>query len=106
MTAMTVTYDFHRMSEEGVEVELTVIPEIYVVVGDSAYFSDSDGFLMMCPVYDMMSAKSDLTTFAAVNAKWWDEGDYGHDVPNEVSDGSARVCAALTAMHGMASFNR
>ena len=111
-----VRYAYDVSDDASVSCELTEMPEIYLVVGDVMYFADSSGYVMMRPVsgdWSKMPGQSEVSvsyelfdssengSMWAVNAKYYDEGEYGAFVPEEVERGISAVVAALTVLHNM-----
>lgn len=123
---VNVRYAYDASSDSSVVCELPVVdgkpelPEIYVVVGQWAYFADSDGYLVMYLIRpgspdssdpSEMSEMPDLSDVFegseidhdgriwAVNAKWYDESEFGALVPSEMIARNEWVCTVLRQLH-------
>lgn len=120
-----VKYRYDASSDSSPVAELSVVdgkpemPEIYLVVGGWAYFADSSGYLVMYPIRPEMVEESEMpdlsdvfdgseipessrsARFWAVNARWYDESEYGALLPEVLIVRNEWVCSALTAMHRM-----
>lgn len=123
MANVMVRYAYDASSTPSVTREMPVVdgkpemPEIYLVVGGWAYFADSDGYLVMYPIRPDMVEESEMPDLSdvheeselsrddrvwAVNARWYDESDYGALLPDVLIHRNEWVAAALTALHRMA----
>lgn len=107
----TVRYAYDVSSPESVVTEMGETPEMYVVFGKMMYWADESGYVMMHPLSGEWSDLSEMGEMPdvpgddrnwAVNAKWYDESEYGALVPEAVERCAKRVARALTEMHRIA----
>lgn len=98
-----VRYAYDASDPSSVSSDLFEMPEIYVVVGNYAYMSDSSGYLTMVPIETIQAFAVDLTgdvRYQAVNAKYADESEYGALVPEEMIARNETVARVLTDLYG------
>lgn len=115
-----IRYARNVSDDSTLVVEMSEMPEKYVVVSDVMYFADSSGFVMMYPVsgdWSEMPDAHDVSDWSdipaspedgrkwAVNAKYYDESNYGVNVPDEVTHGIRTVVIALSVLHDFGVFN-
>lgn len=115
-----VRYAYDASDDSSVVRVMSEMPDIYLVVENVMYFADLSGYVMMWPVsgdWSEMPDAHDVSDWSdipappgdgrmwAVNAKYYDESNYGALVPEESIRNNGAVVMALTALHRMSASN-